>query len=81
MRLPFKQDLINLFFFGNDFNDSIILFFFFFNISTASFSKLGEITTSQNNLSILTAVSLSIFVLEIKIPPNAEIGSASSAAS
>jgi len=81
MRLPFKQDLINLFFFGNNFNESIILFFFFFKISTASFSKLVEITTSQNNLSILAAVSLSIFVLEIKIPPNAEIGSASSAAS
>jgi len=57
------------------FNTSNILFFLDFNKSTADFSKLGAITTSQKSLLISLAVSKSIFLFEIKTPPKAETGS------
>ena len=50
-----------------------------FNILSESLSKSGDITTSQNNVLIISAVSTSIFELHIRIPPNADIGSASRA--
>ena len=59
---------------------SIILFFLLFNNSKAFLSNAGAITTSQNKVFILDAVSKSISMLDIKIPPKAEIGSASKAA-
>ena len=59
----------------------MILFFFPFNISNASISKSGDITTSQNKELIDSAESESILEFEIKIPPNAETGSAANALS
>ena len=44
-------------------------------------SNSGEMTTSQKRLFIVEAVSLSILLFDISIPPNAETGSASRAAS
>ena len=76
-----RQDLIIDFFSGIFFKINKILFFLLCNISNASSFIFGAITTSQNNLLITEAVDLSILVLDIKIPPNAEIGSASSALS
>ena len=59
----------------------MILFFFPFNISNASISKSGDITTSQNKELIVSAVLPLILEFEIKIPPNAETGSAANALS
>ena len=81
INLPFKQDLKILFFFGNNLSSKIILFFFCINISKAFFSNSGEMTTSQKRLFIVEAVSRSILLFDISIPPNAETGSASRAAS
>ena len=49
--------------------------FFDFKMANAFSEKEGAITTSQNNLLIASAVSKSISVLLIKIPPKAETGS------
>ena len=52
----------------------LLSFFFSFSISRAFFLNLGAIKTSKNNFFKSFAVSKSISVLEIKTPPNAEIG-------
>ena len=58
-----------------------ILFFLDFNKSNASSSKSGAIRISKNSLLIWSAVFLSIFLLEVKTPPNADTLSQAKASS
>ena len=53
----------------------MILFFFSDKIATASSSNSGAITTSQKSEFISLAVAESIFLLAIRTPPKAEVGS------
>ena len=60
---------------ANCFCTSIMRFFLWHRISTASDAKEGAITTSQNSLSISSAVCESISRLAMSTPPNADTGS------
>ena len=77
---PFSKDLNCFAGKSNSFCFSKILFFFFISICSASASKAGAINTSKNNLSISVAVASSIVAFVISTPPNADTGSAASAA-
>ena len=80
-KFPFKHVLDELFLKFKFLSFKIILFFLDFSNSSAAESKLGARMTSKNKLFIFLEAFKSIFWFEIKTPPNAEIGSPSSAAS
>ena len=80
-KFPFKHVLDELFLKFKFLSFKIILFFLDFSNSSAAESKLGARMTSKNKLFIFLEAFKSIFWFEIKTPPNAEIGSPSSAPS
>ena len=77
--IPFNK--VRICFLGKDtvFCTKIMRLFFDLRIANAVSEKLGAITTSQNNLCISSAVSKSISVLLINMPPNADTGSPANA--
>ena len=70
---PFRQVRLWILSFGIFFNLIKILFFFDFNIFNASSSKSGAINISKNNSLIWFAVSSSIILFVVRIPPKADM--------